>query len=190
MHGLCFRALHSFLCDRMGEAAWRRIATAAGLGAPFLADGFEAFSRHEAGRFDAILAAAAQEGGITGEALLEDLGTWLVSHPSCEGVRRLLRFGGADFAGFLFALDELPGRARLAVEDLDLPALEVRVVEGGAELRVGAGMAGFAALLAGVIRAMADDYGTLSVLDLGADRVLVRLVEADFAKGRQFDLAG
>ncbi len=58
--------------------------------------------------------------------LLEDLGTYLVSHPNVQGLRRLLRFGGAGFIDFLHSLDELHDRARLAVPDLDLPQLELR----------------------------------------------------------------
>ena len=44
------------------------------------------------------------------------------------------------------------------------------------------------------LRALADDYGALVFIDFGGrengvDRLSVRLLEADFAEGRGFDLA-
>lgn len=186
MHGLCNRALQCFLRDRLGAAGWDRIARQADVPA----HGFEAFGLYDDALTVAMLDAAVTISGHPRETLLEDLGTWLVSHPSCEAIRRLLRFGGPDFAGFLFALEDLPGRARLAVPDLMLPDLRVTPVEGGARLVVGPGLDGFAAVVAGMIRTMADDYGTLVVLCAMPDALDVRLVEADFAEGRRFALAG
>lgn len=186
MHGLCNRALQCFLRDRLGEAGWAALARVAGISA----GGFEAFGRYDDALTEAMLAAAVACTGHEREVLLEDLGTWLVSHPSCEAIRRLLRFGGADFAGFLFALEELPDRARLAVPDLELPALWIVPLEGAVRLEVGRGMDGFAAVAAGMIRALADDYGTLVVLTALPDAVEVRLVETEFAEGKRFALAG
>lgn len=186
MHGLCNRALECFLRDRAGDAVWTVIARAAAVPA----GGFEAFASYDDALTAAVLDAAVQATGHEPEVLLEDLGTYLVSHPSCEGIRRLLRFGGPDFAGFLHALDDLPDRARLAVADLALPELRLVAQDGALRLTVGAGLPGFVAVATGLIRAMADDYGTLVVLTPDAEGVDVRLVEADFAEGRRFALAG
>lgn len=186
MHGLCNRALHCFLRDRLGADRWHDIARRAD--APLA--GFEALSRYDDAVTLRILSVAAHQTGQDHDALLEDLGTYLVSHPSCEAVRRLLRFGGPDFPAFLHDLEDLPDRARLAVADLDLPQLRVTQDKTGYRVAVGAGLAGFAAVVAGVIRAMADDYGTLVVLTHWPDAVDVRMIEADFAKGRYFALGG
>lgn len=186
MHGLCNRALQCFLRDRVGETVWADVARQAGVGAA----GFEVFGVYDDAVTRRVLDAAVAATGHDAETLLEDLGTYLVSHRSCEAIRRLLRFGGPDFAGFLFGLEDLPDRAQLAVGDLVLPRLRVTAVEGGARVQVGAGIAGFAAVVAGMIRAMADDYGTLVVLCALPDAVEVRLVDADFAEGRRFALAG
>ena len=45
----------------------------------------------------------------------------------------------------------------------------------------------------GVLRAMADDYGALAVLDHvgaadGEETITITLVETDFAQGREFEL--
>lgn len=186
MHGLCNRALHRFLRDRLGEAGWAGVARHSA--APVA--GFEAFGQYDDALTVRMLAAAVALTGLDREALLEDLGTWLVSDPSCEAIRRLLRFGGADFAGFVFALEDLPDRARLAVPELLLPALSVEAMAGGMRVTVGDGLDGFAAVVAGLVRAMADDYGTLVVLTAIPDAVEVRLVETDFSEGRRFALAG
>ncbi len=190
MHGLCLRAAQSFLRDRFGDALWRDAARRAGVPEAVCADGFDAFGTYDAALGAALVEAAATLTGHEAEALLEDIGTYLVSHPSCEAIRRLLRFGGPDFVSFLLALGELPERVLLAVGDLALPAVRVRGGAGLWHVSVGAGLDGFAAVLTGTIRTIADDYGTLVVLSRAGGSVEVRLVDAGFAEGRRFALAG
>jgi hypothetical protein len=128
------------------------------------------------------------------EGLLEDIGTYLVSHPNTEALRRLLRFGGGDFIEFLHSLDDLPERARLAVSDLELPELALYEL-GPTNYRVTCRtfVSGFGHVLVGILRAMADDYGTLACLDFGEDVdgeefIEVTLFETEFAVGRSFEL--
>ena len=91
------------------------------------------------------------------EAVLEDLGTYLVSHPNVEALRRLLRFGGETFIEFLHSLDDLPGRARLAVEDLDLPDMELREHGGSSySLTCHSFGSGFGHVMLGILRALAS----------------------------------
>lgn len=191
MHGLVCRSLHLFLSDSRGDALWRAVARRAGLSDA----GVEAFLPVDPSVIDRILTAAAAETRLPVAALLEDMGTHLVTHPRREGVRRLLRFGGPDFREFLHSLQDLPARVALAVPELVLPAITVR--EGGRgrfDLDVAAGLPGFARVAAGMIRAMADDYGALVVLDLregagGAGRMRLDLADAGHADGRAFALA-
>ena len=47
--------------------------------------------------------------------------------------------------------------------------------------------------MTGVLRAMADDYGALVILDItgkqdGSDVISITLVESEFSEGRAFDL--
>ena len=51
--------------------------------------------------------------------LLEDLGTFLVSHPRMERLRRLMRFSGETYLEFLLSLDDLPDRVRLAAMNMN-----------------------------------------------------------------------
>ena len=48
--------------------------------------------------------------------ILEDMGTYLVMHRNQDGVRRLLRFGGADFRDFLFSLNEFNAQIDLSCQ--------------------------------------------------------------------------
>ena len=191
MHGLTNRAIECFLRDAYGVDAWLRVAHHAGLREP----SFEAMLTYDDAVTEAVLAAATAELDKPREAFLEDLGTYLVSHPSTEALRRLLRFGGETFAEFLDSLGELPGRARLAVPDLELPALEVvDNGDGTALLHCRYRLAGYGHVLVGVLRTMADDYGALVLLDLverseGAETLSIAVHEAAFAPGRSFDLA-
>lgn len=129
------------------------------------------------------------------DEVLEDLGTYLVSHPNSESVRRLLRFGGDRFGEFLITLDDLPERVRLAVADLNFPYLELD--EDGPDcyrLVVIAPQPGWGHVLVGVLRAMADDYGDLVILDHAgrdgaAETIRITVIEQAFSEGRSFDLA-
>ncbi len=131
------------------------------------------------------------------EAILEDIGTYLITHPNNERLRRLMRYGGVDFIDFLHSLEDLPGRALLAVHDLDLPGLELTDSAPGQFLLSCHGslrdLPGFGHVLVGGLRSMADDYGTLVILDHrgaldGAEIIDITVVETDFAEGREFDL--
>ncbi len=191
MHGLMNRAIESFVRDTYGRRRWCSIAREAGLEDT----SFEAMLTYEDALTDAVLDAAAAELRKPREDFLEDLGTYLVSHPTTEALRRLLRFGGVSFMEFLNSLDELRGRARLAVSDLDLPELELVEESGGTFLlHCRYHRPGFGHVLTGVLRAMADDYGALVMLDMVEQRadveiLKIALLEAAFAEGRRFQLA-
>ena len=223
MHGLVNKAVEAFVTDSFGAERWKAVLHAAGLWDSIGADGFDSLGSYPDALTDRILSCATVLLGRTRESLLEDLGTYLVSHPRTEGLRRLLRFGGGTYGEFLHSLGDLPARARLAVPDLHLPGLRVVEVDaqrrssrssggsdgvvsdgsGGASrsspvdpvLRAGVGEPvvrlasqcrqqmhagpepvrlsltcldcpeGFSLVMLGVLRAMADDYGALVMLE-------------------------
>lgn len=191
MHGLMNRAIECFVRDTYGLRTWSAIARATGLED----SSFEAMLTYDESVTDAVLDAATRELNKPLEVFLEDLGTYLVSHPTTEALRRLLRFGGVTFAEFLNSLDELRGRARLAVSDLDLPELELHEQsKGNYLLSCRYHRPGFGHVLTGILRAMADDYGALVLLDMvehrGDTEILsIVVLETAFAEGRQFQLA-
>ncbi|WP_283401471.1 heme NO-binding domain-containing protein [Aliiroseovarius halocynthiae] len=125
-------------------------------------------------------------------SLLEDFGTFLVTDARVERVRRLLRFGGVDFTEFLHSLEDLKGRARLAVPDLILPEMQVdethphRFEITCENIPVGAPY-----VLLGALRALADDYGSLVFLEVSEEKssgvvILASLLESQHAEGREF----
>ncbi|CUH98059.1 heme NO-binding domain-containing protein [Leisingera aquaemixtae] len=190
MHGLINRAIQAFVTSTYGADRWEEVMEEAGLGFTE----FEAmlfYTDEQSGRMlaamEKILARPLPE-------MLEDMGTFLVSNPQVEALRRLLRFGGVNYVEFLHSLDDLPDRARLAVSDLHLPALElVEQTPQQFELVCQPGLPGYAYVLMGVLRAMADDYGDLVFLDHsgtqgGAEVISITVVETKFAAGREFDL--
>lgn len=191
MHGLINRSIQSFLRDSYGAPVWQQVVQSAGL--EF--DSFEPMLTYDDGLTDAVLNAAAARLARAREVVLEDLGSYLVSHANLEPLRRLLRFGGVDFLDFLQSLDELPGRSRLAVPDLVLPQMEL-TEEGGDVFTLVCrdGPPGFGNVMAGILRAMADDYGALALIEVaeatpGQERIAIRLLDRAFARGRHFDLA-
>jgi len=191
MHGLINRAIQSYLRDTFGLARWAEIARRARIGI----DSFEPMLIYPPEMTEAVLAAACDLLERPREGMLEDMGTYLVSTPQLEALRRLLRFGGCDFEEFLHSLEDLPGRGRLALPDLDLPDLVLMASDAGRyRLRCRASLPGTGYVMMGLLRAMADDYGALVLLDyLGAtpdgEEIAIELLEAGFAAGRGFDLA-
>lgn len=191
MYGLLNRALENFLKERHGVPLWQRVTHRA----QSPCDGFEPLLTYEPALTDALIAAACAELGQTRDTVLEDLGTALVSHRDRDGLRRLLRFGGVSFRDFLHSLEELPDRARLALPHLQIPPLVLHDEGAGRFTLMAAPYvngAGF--ILMGLLRAMADDYGALVVLELappvaGVDVIAIHVLDEAFAEGRRFDLA-
>lgn len=190
MHGLISKSIQCFLNDTYGENLWMRIAARAGLSRDHI---FEPLLHYDDSVTEAVVVAALGELGRTRDVLFEDLGTFLASR---EALRRLLRFGGGDYLDFLLSLEELPGRGCLTLPDLDLPGLTL--CDGGAGhflLLVESAVADWTPVMAGLLRAMADDYGALVLIETVddgqevRDKISISLLEARYAEGRRFDLA-
>lgn len=190
MHGLVNRALQGFLTDTYGQETWEEVQSQAGLPE----GGFESMLHYEDQLTADTISAATAVLHKDRCTLLEDLGTYLLSHPNQEGLRRLMRFGGDTFFDFLQSLDDLSGRARLALPDLDMPDLAIRH-DGHNRfiLSVRWRLPGAGSVFLGALRAMADDYGTLAFFEAeedeeGKERVVIDLVDQSFASGRSFSL--
>ena len=102
---------------------------------------------------------------------MEDIGTFLVSARNGEALRRLLRFGGANFVEFIFSLDELNERSEIALKDLNLPQLSVeRINQNSVSVRVDQSWPGFEHVMAGILRSLADAYGALVFINVSPTR--------------------
>ena len=119
MHGLINKAIQCFVLDIYGLEAWRLTAQSAKL--PVTQ--FEAMLVYDDALTEQALDAAARYLDRPSSVVLEDIRTYLASHPNVEALRKLLRFRGAHFVEFLYSLDDLHDRARLDVEDLEWPTL-------------------------------------------------------------------
>jgi len=193
MHGLINRSLECFLSDTYGNDVWHDVVNGANLGI----DKFESMLEYDDSLTYAVLDAAADRLSKSQATLLEDLGTYLVSHPRVESLRRLLRFGGGSFIEFLHSLDDLQDRAKLALPELKLPRLTLIDCENAGQYKLSCRgpYKGFGRVMLGLLRAMADDYGALVVLedqesDQGNEDISITLVESEFSDGRAFSLAG
>lgn len=191
MDALLLRSLQGYLRDTFGLPVWQAICRRARL----TVESFEPMLRYDDGLADRVARTAAEVLGRPVDSVWEDVGTYLVTNPGHEGVRRLLRFGGVGFADFLHSLEEMPGRARLAMPDLNLP--DVQLVDLGPDrfaLRCGALGRGSARILVGILTAMADDYGALCLIETeegpGRDpRIIVSVLDSAHNAARRFDLA-
>lgn len=183
MHGLINRSIENFVRSCYGGAVWREIAAEIGLGE----GGFYSFRHYPPALTRDLTAAVARNLQRPEAEMLEDVGAWLAR---VEPVRRLLRFSGSDFSDFIVALEELPGRARMVLPDLDVPGLTVQVC--GAQqyrIRVVDGDDFWLPLISGLLRAMSDDYGALSLILYEGGALFVDVSDMSFGAARDFDLA-
>lgn len=191
MHGLTNRAFQCFIRDTVGPEMWADVARGADMGF----DGFEPMMTYPPEVTERVLQVALQRLDRPRDSILEDFGTYLVSHPNLEPVRRLLRFGGGSFVDFLDSLEDLPERGRLAVPTLDLPEMELTDLGAGMfGLTCAHRIAGAGHVIVGLLRAMADDYGALVVLEhlglnQGRECISVHLLDQSHWSGKRFDLA-
>lgn len=190
MHGLVNKAIEAFIIGTYGADAWTRVAQCAELENAH----FESMMLYPSAITPRVIDSACQILHTDRADFLENLGTYLVSQPNQQAVRRLLRFGGVDFVDFLYSLDDLKDRARLAVSDLSLPRLELREHTANQfSLTVRSEINGFGHVLVGLLTAMADDYGALVMLEHGGrqgqiETVAIALLETAFAAGNRFEL--
>lgn len=190
MHGLIYRAIECFVTDSYGSEKWAQAASLADLG--FVE--FEPMLIYDDALAPQVIAAVGEVLNRSEADLMEDVGTYLVSHPNTEGLRRLMRFGGVSFVELLHSLDDLQDRARLAVSDLILPHIELHEYTATHfSLICGTAIPSFGHVMMGLLRTMADDYGVLALLEYeggaaGMETVSIRLVETEFAEGRRFAL--
>lgn len=193
MHGLYGKAFRCFVSDTYGPGTWSEVAG----GADLPPDGFDAMSAQTDTTILALVESAASVLDKSRGAILVDVGTYLVSHPNTERLRRLLRFGGTDFVEFVHTVEDIPERARLAVPDLRLPTMSLAEEPPRYTLTVTSPRAGTGLVVLGILQAMADDYGALALLDYGGATVVgevvtevigIEIAMQSYAEGRRFDL--
>ncbi len=191
MHGLINRSFEGFLRGTYGDEFWAKLVAELNFGFT----SFEPMFLYEPELTRKMVDHAARELGKPKETLLEDFGTFLIVNTRSDRVRRLLRFGGGTFTEFLHSLEDLPGRARLAVPEIDMPDIELEeLTEGRYALFVTHPEPGFGYVILGTLRALADDYGALVFLDHQGrtgvtEQISVHLLDSKHAEGRHFDLA-
>jgi len=189
MDAFLLRSLEGYVRATFGAGQWQAVCRRAAL----TIETFEPMLRYDPGTADRVAQVTADLLGRPVETIWEDMGTYLVTNPEHEGVRRLLRFGGAGFTDFLHSLEELPGRARLALPDLDLPEIALRELGPDRfEIRCRWRLAGMVRVLVGMLTAMADDYGALCLIEAdeaAPDRIVVRVLDSFHNEARRFDLA-
>lgn len=191
MHGLVHKGLGCFVSQTFGPDVWRQLCAASGQ-----PEEIETFATYDDDITTRLLFGASTVLDRPKKEILEDFGTYLVTSEQTQALRRLMRFGGDTFFDFLDSLDDLPGRVRLALNDLDFPDIAVTENAPNAFLiDVSAQMPGFAFVLVGMLRALADDYGALAEIDHidrndRGDTLSVNIHDVGFGQGREFALVG
>ncbi|MFM7335772.1 MAG: heme NO-binding domain-containing protein [Tabrizicola sp.] len=187
MDALLLRSLQNYVLDTFGSARWQEICFLAG----HPSQTFEPMLHYETGLADKVADVVARVLDRPVAAIWEDVGIYLVVNPDREGVRRLLRFGGVSFDDFLHSLEELPGRAWLALPDIRPPEISLHEVGPDRfELRCRSHLRGVQRVLMGVVSAMADDYGALCLIDAEDEGpITISMLDSRHAAAKAFELA-
>ncbi|MFD1881050.1 heme NO-binding domain-containing protein [Paracoccus pacificus] len=186
MHRFVIRSIELFLTETYGMGFWRQVVALVGLG------DFGAFENCPQDKVAGVLATAAENLGKSVDELTEDIGAWLVQ---MEALRRLLRFSGPDYRDFVLSLNEFRGRCHLILPEMEVP--DFSVWQEGERLSVSVDPGRDAAihdlwrsLVAGGLRAIADDYGALALIETNPQGIIeVTILSTDFAEGRDFVLS-
>ncbi len=186
MYGLLLRSIQSYVRATHGAVLWSRVLRLAGQPA----DGFEPMLTYAPDVLDQVVAACAAELGRPADVILEDVGTFLVTAAGHHPLR--------SFEDFLQSLEELPERARLALQGVEFPRIAVEErMAGQYRLNFDCGIPAVFPVALGAVRAMADDYGALVLIEASrtgcaecAGGVLdVQVLETAHGAGRKFNLA-
>ena len=187
MHGMINRGLQSFVHDYYGARKWEEICVAADL--PFFS--FESMLQYD----DAVTRRMLETLSVVldrhKEDILEDFGTYVVTDKRMSSIRRLLRFGGETYAEFLLSLEDVHARLKVAMPVLAVPKLGLELREEGAfVVHYEFTYPGYGCVLLGLLRAMADDYGALVIIEhhsrskgaIERDRFEIRLLDPQWQK--------
>lgn len=183
MHGLINHSIEYFVRDSYGIAAWQDVAARACCNP----GGFAPFRDYPDRLTLQLIVASASVLGKPVDELLEDAGAWLARQPV---LRRLLRFSGSSYSDFVLSLEELPDRMHLVLPTLEMPRITVSG-KGSGRFRVvvTCSPSEWRSVIAGMLRAMSDDYGALAlIIDDGAG-ITVDVSEEAFADAQDFQLA-
>lgn len=183
MHGMINRGLQSFVHDYYGARKWEEACIAADL--PFYS--FETLVHYEDDVTRRLLETLSVVLDRKKDDILEDFGTYVVTDKRLSGIRRLLRFGGETYVDFLMSLEDFSARFKVAMPFLEVPKLTLETRPDNVYVvRYEYARPGYGPVMLGLLRAMADDYGTLVTIEhrsklkgpVQCDRFDIRLHEA------------
>lgn len=188
MLGVVIRSLEDFVRETRGDESWATVVSEGRLPATF-----EPFLHFPPETLERAVTATVDVLEKPRTSLLEDVGHFLVTGKRSEPVRRLLRFGGMTFPEFLHSLDDLPERIALAFPDLRLADIEVIEVGRASVVTLKSQISGLGHVMAGLIRAMADDYGALATVKIDETeaepaQITVMVLSSAHGPGRDFRL--
>lgn len=162
MHGMINRGLQSFVHDYYGAEKWEETCVAANL--PFYS--FETLVHYGDDVTRRLLETLSVVLDRAKEDILEDFGTYIVTDERLSGIRRLLRFDGETYVDFLMSLEDFSARLMIVVPFLQVPKLTLdQRPDNVYAVHYEYALPGYGAVLLGLLRAMADDYGALVTIE-------------------------
>lgn len=162
MHGLINRGLQSFVCEIYGSECWIDICADAKLNFT----NFETMLYYDDIITEQVLDALLTATSRNRTEILEDFGTYIVSEHCSLSVLKLLRLGGETFVDFLNSLEDVADRIQIAIPDMETPLMRLEhKSDTEFVLQYEFYKCGYGPVFLGLLRAMADHYGSLVTID-------------------------
>ena len=156
MYGLINRAVRQLITQEFGEAAWEKIAAAAGCaGVDFV--GMETYPDELT---YTLVGCASEVLEVPAEQLLHAFGTYWTKYSAQEGYLELLDMTGDTFEEFISQLDDLHARIALIFPKLQPPSFEFEELEEGhGLLHYYTDRPGLAPMVCGLLEGLAERFG-------------------------------
>jgi Haem-NO-binding len=118
MYGLVNASLKQLIVEQHGQAAWDRVARAAGLDEP----SFNKMQSYPDSLTYQLVGLASTELKVTQDEFLHELGVYWVAYTAEQGYAHLFEVAGPSLRDFLFSLDELHARVGRSFLNLRPPS--------------------------------------------------------------------
>lgn len=161
MLGLITKGLQIFVEDLRGKAFWGRICAEQDI----LDPDFEALIDYDPALTNALIDSVSRELKISRHDLLEDFGTFITTNKEGGAIKNLLRLGGSSYAQFLRNLPDIPKIFAYALPNFILPRFSLREESPTSFTLEQSGTQGLGGVFLGVLRAMADEYQVLVIIE-------------------------
>jgi hypothetical protein len=165
MYGLVNKAIEGLLKKEHGPEMWEKVKSKAN----FMQDNFISMKSYPDGLTYSLVAAASEELGIEGSALLEAFGEYWILYTASEGYGDMLGAGGNSLPEFLHNLNMLHFRLGNMMPEMVMPEFEIADEQPNSmRLIYKSTREGLAPMVVGIVKGLGKRFNTPCSIELKA----------------------